>query len=380
MWPTDNLPRGQVGPAMTTLRAVVARLAAVVRGAGVAFLIVQVVSWHAFYAADPWRLAGPVAATAWALAVLAYLRRRWPGPVVACLDSAVYLALAVSAQVCVPPALRGHAFSWLVIIMLSQLIVLAWYAPAALCVPLAVAAPVAHWLGARGSGPTSLTVILLITIAGAHIYGRRTLYRRAAAADAALFAADQEASEQYAILSRNLERREHERLLHDTILNTLTALARAGADDPVARCRQDVALIESALAAPEAPPGLTDGINAVTAAMRARGLDVQVTGAGPPVPAPVAAAVVSAVREALSNVAAHAGTSRAWVEVCGTGPSGLRVMVRDKGTGFDPATVDPTRLGLRRSIAERLSDCGGHAAIQSAPGRGTVVQLSWPGG
>jgi signal transduction histidine kinase len=52
--------------------------------------------------------------------------------------------------------------------------------------------------------------------------------------------------------------------------------------------------------------------------------------------------------------------------------------VRDRGTGFDPAQVDPARLGLRRSIAERVADCGGHAYVWSAPGRGTVVRLSWP--
>jgi signal transduction histidine kinase len=53
--------------------------------------------------------------------------------------------------------------------------------------------------------------------------------------------------------------------------------------------------------------------------------------------------------------------------------------VRDMGTGFDPASVDRARLGLRRSITERAQDCGGQASIWSAPGRGTVVRLSWPG-
>jgi signal transduction histidine kinase len=54
------------------------------------------------------------------------------------------------------------------------------------------------------------------------------------------------------------------------------------------------------------------------------------------------------------------------------------VTVRDAGTGFDPAKVDQARLGLRRSITERVADCGGHASVWSAPGRGTVVRLSWP--
>ena len=43
-------------------------------------------------------------------------------------------------------------------------------------------------------------------------------------------------------------------------------------------------------------------------------------------------------------------------------------------------TVDErrARLGLRRSITERVADCGGHASVWSAPGHGTVVRLSWP--
>jgi signal transduction histidine kinase len=52
--------------------------------------------------------------------------------------------------------------------------------------------------------------------------------------------------------------------------------------------------------------------------------------------------------------------------------------VRDHGAGFDLARVDRGRLGLRRSITERTHDCGGRAAIRSAPGQGTEVSLTWP--
>ena len=83
---------------MTTLRSVVARLASLVRCAGIAYIAVQVAVWHSFYTASPWRLAGPVAASVWAAAVTVYLRRRWPAPLFACLDSAVYVALALSCE------------------------------------------------------------------------------------------------------------------------------------------------------------------------------------------------------------------------------------------------------------------------------------------
>jgi signal transduction histidine kinase len=390
------------GPAMTTLRSVVARLASVVRCAGIVYIAVQVAIWHSFYTADSWRLAGPIAAAAWAAAVTVYLRRRWPGPLFAGLDSALYVALALTAQGCVPPAIRDDAVSWLVISMSSQLIVPAWYAPAALSVPLALASPAAYWVGAEqmtstNSRTMTAAAILLVMVAGVHVFGRRQLYSRAAAADAALDEADRAASEQYVILSRNIEQREHERLLHDTVLNTLTALARAGRDDvaeAVDRCRQDVALIESVLSDPDeldADPGrpdgdLVSGVQAVAAEMRVRGLRVHIDAReAPAVPVPVVTAISNAVREALSNVAAHAGTGEAWVEIGPAAADGnaaaagrLQVIVRDRGTGFDPARVDQTRLGLRRSIAERMADCSGYASIWSVPGQGTEVYMSWP--
>jgi chemotaxis protein histidine kinase CheA len=40
--------------------------------------------------------------------------------------------------------------------------------------------------------------------------------------------------------------------------------------------------------------------------------------------------------------------------------------------------VEPERLGVRRSITERVEDWGGSASVQSAPGEGTTVCLSWP--
>jgi signal transduction histidine kinase len=376
-----------------------------IRYAGAIYIVVQVILWHSFYTAQAWRLAVPALAVAWAGLAAAYLRRRWPSPVAACADSAFYAALALSAQACVPPAVRDDAFSWLVIGMSGQLVVPAWYAPGVLSVLLALILPVAYWAGAWLQPVTDVrtltqAAILLIIIGIAHRYGRRLLYGRAAVADAALDNADQAASQQYAILSRNIERREHERLLHDTVLNTLSALARPGSDaaaEVVNRCRQDVALIEEVLGDPgwlaaEAlrPPGdLVSQVRAVAASMAARGLDVHVAaddGGAAAVPARVATAMANAVREALANVAAHARTREAWVTVSLTAagrdadvPCRLRVTVRDQGAGFDPAGADRARLGLRRSIAERAADCGGEASIWSRPGQGTVVCLSWPG-
>ncbi len=76
------------------------------------------------------------------------------------------------------------------------------------------------------------------------------------------------------------------------------------------------------------------------------------------------------------NVLLHAGTSLAWVEVRLAGD--VLVQVRDAGAGFDAGRLDPSRLGVRRSIIERLADAGGEASVRSVPGSGTVVSLRWP--
>lgn len=409
---------------MTTLRSVVAQCASVIRCIGIAYVVVQVIIWHSFYGADPWRLAGPLAAVLWAVAVVVYLRRRQPAWPLVCLDSGVYVALALSAEWCVSPATRGGAASWLFIAMASKLIVPAWFAPTAVSVPLALASGAAYWVGAAatpavgdGGNSPAAAGTLLLAAATTHWCGRRMLDRRAAKADVALEQADRDSREHYVVLSRNIERREHERLLHDTVLNTLTALARAGSGDAaevVSRCRRDVALMEHVLsdagdadgASGRLYGGLLTGIEAVAAEMRTRGLAVHVevtdgapagtgvcgergTAVGPGeklvVPVPVAAAIAHAAREALANVATHAGTGEAWVKVslAASGreapvPGGFRVTIRDAGAGFDPASLDPARLGLRRSITERVADWGGRASIWSAPGQGTVVSLYWP--
>jgi signal transduction histidine kinase len=413
MWPTVSVPRWRaadgsdrvpIGPATRTVRSVVAYLASVIRCIGIVYIVVQIALWHAFYTAAAWRLTAPALAIAWAVFVVVYLRRRRPSPFLVYADSAVYVVLALCAQQCVPPAVRDDVFNWLVISMSGQLIVPAWYAPGVVSVLLTLMSPIAYAVGAALQPVTDTRTLaqaaaLLLVVGFVHIYGRRVVFGRAAVADADLDTADQAARAQYAILRAGIERREHERLLHDTVLNTLTALTRTdggAAAGVVSRCRHDVDLIAGALA--ESGELAADGgrpfgdllseLRAVAAHMRARGLDVHVEIDGSEthaVPPRVVMAISNAAREALSNVAAHAGTGEAWVSACLMAPDGdadvpcrLQVTVRDRGIGFDPARVDRARLGLQRSIVERTAECGGQARIWSQPGQGTEVSLSWP--
>src|SRR6202035_4169646 len=136
-----------------------------------------------------------------------------PSPFLACADTAVYLALALGAAGCVPPVARDIAFSWLVITMSGQLMVAVWYGPRALFMVLALLSPAAYWIGALTQPAPDMrtlagTSVLLVVVGLAHAYGRHALYGRATAADAALGVADQAASEQFAIMSATIERRE----------------------------------------------------------------------------------------------------------------------------------------------------------------------------
>jgi signal transduction histidine kinase len=416
-WDSGTAPDG---PAMTALRTTIARLAIILRGTAVAEMLVQLIIWHSFYLAKPWLLWGPAVALAWGSTAVAYLRGRRPSWQLVCVDSAVYAALALTAASCVPAAMRGEAGSWLFILVTSQVIVPVWFASEALSLPLAVTPAIAFAVGTVlvpstqlvTASPRNASVALLFLVVAGHWLIRLMLRTRAVRADTALAAADRDARDQYVVLSRNIEQREQDRLLHDTVLNTLTAIARSGSAAAIGQCRRDIAMLERALsesgdAATGGPPeaGPLAAITAVVSEMRARGLivDLQVAGDGlaaapaglpakdcasapAPVPVPIAAAMAQATREALVNVAAHAGTGKAWVtaslappDEVGTGRSGqLRITIRDAGAGFDVSRVEPGRLGVRRSITERVEDWGGSASVQSAPGEGTTVCLSWP--
>jgi signal transduction histidine kinase len=394
------------GPAMTVLGTMLTRIAAIIRGVAAGYVLVQVVIWHAFYQADPAHLWGPAIAVGWNAAAVWYLRRgRFPSWPLVCLDWLVYAGLALAAGGCVPLEIRGQAAEWLFVTVAGALLVQVWFTPARLSMPLSLASGLAFWAGSvlapglhTARGARAASVALLFVVVAVHWCGRQLLYQRASRADRALASADRDARDQFVILSRTVERREHDRLLHDTVLNTLTAVARSGpAGGVVSRCQQDLARLERALNEPADPAGafcrriaeLAADLHAVAGEMRARGLTVHLERApgpvppGQAVPVPVAVAIVHAAREALANVAAHAGTGEAWVTVrslvTAAGPAaGVEVTVRDEGAGFDPARLGPARLGVRRSITERVRDCGGSAAVRSTPGAGTEVRLCWP--
>lgn len=91
--------------------------------------------------------------------------------------------------------------------------------------------------------------------------------------------------------------------------------------------------------------------------------------------------VFRVVQEALTNIIKHAQTSEAWVRV-DRHPPGLRVQIRDEGTGFDPdralrGAAASESLGLR-GMRDRLELFGGRMDVASSPGQGSTITMSVP--
>jgi signal transduction histidine kinase len=86
-------------------------------------------------------------------------------------------------------------------------------------------------------------------------------------------------------------------------------------------------------------------------------------------------ALVQAAREALTNAAKFAGSERVDLYAEVDANARVEVFVRDRGVGFDPATIPPDRRGVRDSIVGRMERYGGHASIRSESGQGTEVEL-----
>jgi histidine kinase/DNA gyrase B/HSP90-like ATPase len=166
--------------------------------------------------------------------------------------------------------------------------------------------------------------------------------------------------------------------LHDNAASTLlmVGLSDVTADDPWLRAQagSDLASLDRWSAAEGAAEDVVPLLRAVIAASR-----VAVTAELPgslTLPGPVCVAVCGSVREALANVARHAGTGRANVKL-ERQDGRVAVLVDDDGVGFVPETVPPGRFGVSGSILGRMAGVGGHAEVTSTPGRGTTVHLEW---
>ncbi len=191
---------------------------------------------------------------------------------------------------------------------------------------------------------------------------------------------------------RLAERAQQHRMLHDTVLQTLEAMALTGPHDDGKRLVELQRLaraqameirhtIESA-ASERAEAGarpLGEKLAALAAEMARDGLRAQLVIAeldDDTLSEVRQIAIRDAVREAMRNTMKHAGTDRVVVRV-EEREGGIAVITRDHGTGFSPDTR-PAGFGISESITARLAEVGGTSLVESSPGSGTRVTLWVP--
>jgi len=177
-------------------------------------------------------------------------------------------------------------------------------------------------------------------------------------------------------------------IVHDSVLTTLLYAARA--DTPEAqRLAATMAsnaighLRDAALVSPD--DGSTVRITALAQAVREAvdqlegGFEITTSRLGTrSIPAGVAEALQSACLQAAVNSVNHAGDGATRTVRITSSDGGVQITIADDGRGFDPSQVPSGRLGVRVSIIELITNVGGDAHVESAPGKGTTVVIRWP--
>jgi signal transduction histidine kinase len=309
------------------------------------------------------------------------VRRFGLTPTVVLADAAVISALALAQQHLVPAVLIEDSTTWMLPLACTSIYILQIALRPWPGLPGAAMVVIAYGLGAGDPADAFLLVVETIVAAGL-----MAVIRGGARQADAVVAAGLETERQIrAEEARRADEREQHRQLHDTVLSTLTMVAAGAFAEPspalTAQAARDLRVLQGLEGAPSVADGLvplTDlGPKLERVVASIDDLAVRLELAPVTVPSPVADQLVACVGEALRNVEQHAGTGQA--EVIVTGGAGWAVVkITDRGRGFDPAAIPPSRRGIRESITGRMLATGGRAAIASRPGAGTTVTVSWP--
>ena len=378
----EQLPVSRV--AQDALDASVARTALIFRGSWTIFIPLlafpQAVTEGSFGTRQHLAVG---TALAWGATYTFLLRRgplrRW----VALTDSAIFAAYMVLAIYILPKGVLIDGPNWIVGGTSVAIFVITWVLPPLWTVAVAVLEAVAFSVGLALAGSSVLDghylqpgVFVLQGLLAVGVIG--IIRRGARQADATLDHVERARAELLVERSRLNSRRQFERDLHDTVLSTLTVVARGSLEDRPdlvrTRCDRDLALLDQTDQVSETP-GLFASI-AWEAGCRAMSVRLNIPGDEPDLPSEVIEAVAGTVRETLSNVERHAGVDNAEV-VASFSPGWLRISIRDNGRGFDPTAPPPGHTGIQRSMIERMTAVGGTVKIDSTPGGGTKVTIIW---
>ncbi|MEN0103447.1 MAG: ATP-binding protein [Curtobacterium sp.] len=242
--------------------------------------------------------------------------------------------------------------------------------------------------GGVGISRALLDGVYTAILGGAALVLIVVLRRAAADVDAAQATAVRRYSRAIREHATEVERVQVDAIVHDSVLTTLLSAARADTiEAKTLSARMARNAIDHLDAAASDGPGstvppvpLVELRQRIAAAVSALAAPVDVHG-GPlgsrTVPAAVADAMASAALQAAVNSVQHAGAGVSRWVVVRQERDVVTVEIGDDGTGFDMSSIPAERLGVRRSIVERVAAAGGVADVRTAPGAGTTVVLTW---
>lgn len=222
-----------------------------------------------------------------------------------------------------------------------------------------------------------LSNVQLLLVAGLVVGYAATATRRASARVREAIAAESAAAERLR-LSRSI---------HDGVLQVLAQVQRRGAaiggearDLAAMAAEQEVALRTLMTTRPTPVDKGRLDVCALLLPLATTTVEVVVPAEPVVLSATAARELVAAAKEALSNVAKHAGPgARAWVVIEDLGGEVL-LSVRDDGAGTTPARLAQARadghLGVSQSIRGRIADLGGWVTVRTAPGDGTEWEMA----
>ncbi len=182
--------------------------------------------------------------------------------------------------------------------------------------------------------------------------------------------------------ARRATEREYLATLHDTASATLLMVSQGDGRDwswLPPRARQD---LEAMSAVPGFETGSVDLAALLGCVPEGEGqtrVRLRTHIDGPlAIPSGPGLAIFNGVREAVTNVARHAGVREAELSAWTEGDCAV-VELSDAGRGFDPESVPARRRGISGSIIGRMHAVGGSASVTSHPDTGTRVQWRWHG-
>jgi PAS domain S-box-containing protein len=112
-------------------------------------------------------------------------------------------------------------------------------------------------------------------------------------------------------------------------------------------------------------------------------IELDVCGQARDIPRHLELGLFRIIQEGLNNIAKHAQAKNAWVTLHLEDPAAISVEIRDDGQGFGPSALEAAEqaghIGLQ-SMRERVEMQNGTLRIDSLPGRGAILNVTFPMG